>query len=846
MKTQISCEQFIYSKYTKKKYSSYDVVAKSPGIADNETISIRKLFDGCRPRSTNIENYGTAFAVSPISEDFVALLRLARSNEEELGRGYYINEHYIILNSQEIKNAQSRLWLWLKSIPNPSSIHEYTELKDSLSLDSSWLNSKIKSARQGLLSSNPKYFKETVITSAYYLLHANPVSIISSKQIFDDWTWFTALSILLPTSKASKTRVYIGGSYAGDWSADLRILERSPPVAESKLINLYSSANDILSREQITKGYAKLGWRCLESEDIKLFNELVGSAEKVDISPPPINLKTHLDELLWKATLPKVGLRLASRELGKSGNEETIPELHWLWCNSEKSFSNEDVEEFLPVLIKYLVNKWNTVEFQVLGRILSRMENQIGNLAERINLVDESEKTLQNMLNRWITIIPELSELENSFYAFLLQKLAQRRAESAIDILVQWIPSLRKKHIWCYFPRIINGISKQGTISTESSWKLIITLLSKIIYSKDIKEYYLTLKETPLPVEFSPVKEFFARLSRNPEGNTASYSKSLSEFTLLARQSNTLPNLIKTIVPVLLYAKKANAFTAFVFDVCSSDSKAFSKSGLELGQLDELQIWVLSSKDTSLIATFLFVLSRTGNKLLSREMLTYVLHDDVGFNEVVNIMQARLGAEQNDLGISINLLENLTSGGEQLSLFLGYAVSIQYHNIQPGVFEKIYLLLDEVGSLADVSSRIKDSLLNRFQSFSEWGIYRKILEHQIRTAIYQKNFNKSRPLLSRLEAITPHLGISHFQYAESKFMAKTIISYFDSLSDKRKTDLISWLLTSPLKDQPKLAPSNSQPLTSRWIINEPFWFVDDIVVRLSLYNKVMNTITKRI
>ena len=70
--------------------------------------------------------------------------------------------------------------------------------------------------------------------------------------------------------------------------------------------------------------------------------------------------------------------------------------------------------------------------------------------------------------------------------------------------------------------------------------------------------------------------------------------------------------------------------------------------------------------------------------------------------------------------------------------------------------------------------------------------------------------------------------------------AEVITSYFRSLSAEKKQNLINWLLREPLSQIPTLELSPSQPLTSYVLSLKPSMFVEDLTLRISLYEEAIH------
>ena len=283
MTDQIRCEQFIHSKFIDQKYASFEIVATSPGITIDEAKLIRNIFEDCFPQSADIETFKTAYAVAPIADNRVALLRLARSKAKQIDRDYFLDEHYVILKYATLKNADTKLWFWLNSIPGPISISKFEQLPDSISINESILNIQKQQARENLANRSVGYFRETLLSSTYYLLNSQSVALVFDDSSFDERTWLVGLSILLPTSYTINLRLFLGSQPPASWKANLSLSSSIPQLSMSCILNPLVNTINILSLAEMQNGYSSLSWRCLEVHDSQLFKELTDKAENVQI-----------------------------------------------------------------------------------------------------------------------------------------------------------------------------------------------------------------------------------------------------------------------------------------------------------------------------------------------------------------------------------------------------------------------------------------------------------------------------------------------------------------------------------------------------------------------------------
>ena len=255
MKPEINCKQFIYSKYTGVKGASYQTVAGSDGIEKSRVISIRKIFDGCRPSSTSIETFQQSFITSTISNNEIALLHLTRSREKEYGRSYFLQEHYVILEKEDLRKTGTKSWFWLHSLPDLGPIYKYENLSNVLSLSQIRVNSQFESAVKNLSNDSDPLFQASVISSVYYLLYSKSVSFVSSDRAFDIWVWLTAVNILLPTLFSACLRLFVGDEVPRGWNSDLSVSFNSDSVlpANSRVINPFLEPKTLLSLKDLTQ-----------------------------------------------------------------------------------------------------------------------------------------------------------------------------------------------------------------------------------------------------------------------------------------------------------------------------------------------------------------------------------------------------------------------------------------------------------------------------------------------------------------------------------------------------------------------------------------------------------------
>ena len=72
-------KQFIQAKFSNVIRPSYGVVAKSSNITDNDIRIVLQTFSGSQPSATEIPEFSGAWLISPIDDEYVAILRQERS-----------------------------------------------------------------------------------------------------------------------------------------------------------------------------------------------------------------------------------------------------------------------------------------------------------------------------------------------------------------------------------------------------------------------------------------------------------------------------------------------------------------------------------------------------------------------------------------------------------------------------------------------------------------------------------------------------------------------------------------------------------------------------------------------
>ena len=840
MSYQIHCEQFVYGKLVGIRGSRYELIASSSGITPDDTLKIYKGFNGYRPSATAIASFQKAYAIKVLADGQIALLRLARSKEKELGRGYFLQERYVILSSDDVRNKKIKLWLWLLGIPSdPPSFAEYGELSDHISLNEHKINTLLSKAIKHV--SKDESFQRSIITTLYYILHSRPITISLHKKAFEDyWTWLTALSVLMPDSQVAETELYVGSSIPHNCKVDVSVVEGKSNQGDVRYQNLSNRSGNMLTLDQVEKGYTRLSWRCLETDDVQLLNELIATVKGANIHALPATPTTPYDVLLWMVAMPEVGLRLAWNELNK--DELSMDDLQWLWRNSIERFTTDCAKTFFPILVERTLNDWGETDFLSLRKLINRMPNVIA----KTNIDNE---LVPGFLERWISYTMVFASHESNWFASLLEQLAIADPTSTIILLIKWIGKAGRDNVFDNVSRVIQQIHRDS-IKSKHYWEFVLALINKVRHTTDLSSLHEILclisqeEKQPLVRLIKMIYDDGTNHNRRHR-----YEIALQDVIRSAEEAGESVKEIASALFFLIFLtenKEMLVALAIVISQIESDFHTRSSALIEEVIQSVENEWIFKSDNNELIASFIFIIGKLGHPEFSRNILTSLLCEDPEkFSRIAKHMQFMLRAKRDDLTISLEQMSNLPSL-EQLNLLVEYILSTQRLPSVPSELNRLRYLLIEVPSLAtSVSSENQAQLISVLENLGEWHISQRILEHQVRSALLRRNFARSYKIFERLRKCVEAMGIERIKYKTSLLKANSIISYWRALSKEQKEKFLSWLLNEPLSKAPEIEHKYLFLITSAILEKNRQWLSDDPVVRLCLFDEAIRIVRQR-
>jgi hypothetical protein len=483
MSYQIRCKQFVYGKLVGVRGARYELIAKSSEITPSDAFEVYKDFNGYRPSATAIASFQNAYVIRRLQNGQIVLLSLARSNEKELGRGYFLQEHYVILSPDDIRIGKVKQWLWLLGLPSTStSFTEYIEMPNYILLNTREIQEQLNQAIEHLSTNDD--FRRSVITALHYILHSRQIAVSLNKEISNNWTWLTALSLLMPNTKVAEMELYIGQSLPQRCKADISIVAEKTIDSSIYYLNFSSLFDNLLALDQVKKSYTNLSWRCLETNDLQLLNELITTVGNVDVRVLPTTQTTPLDVSLWVSAIPTVGLQLAWKELRK--DRLSIDDLQWLWRNSVENFTVDDIKAFFPILVNCTINDWENVDFVSLRKLMKSMPSVISEIS-----IDN--KVVPTFLEKWMSCVTAFTSSESDWFVSLLGHFVKIDPMYSVILLTKWINKAETDNLLGDVLNIVRLIPQRSVLD-RYYWDLVLSLSKKVKNQTDLLPFHEILQ----------------------------------------------------------------------------------------------------------------------------------------------------------------------------------------------------------------------------------------------------------------------------------------------------------------------------------------------------------------
>lgn len=837
MNYKIRCEQFVYGKLVGVRGAGYELIARSPGITPKEAFAIYKEFNDYRPTATSsIAVLKPTYIVQRL-ENRMVFLRLARSNEKEPGRGYFLQERYIVLDLADVLNSKVKPWLWRLGIPAtvPSFTTRDDSLPDYLLLDRQRVHEHINQAIS-LLTRNGG-FQCNVIVSLNHVLRSRPISVPLHEDEAYRWSFLTAISLLTPNWKIPDITLYMGKILPQNCKVDISVVDKKTGATSTNAFLDSSNLSIALqSLEQIRKSYTNLTWRCLKANDLQLLNELIATVENADVQALPATPTTPLDVLLWTLTMPTVGLQLARREYTK--DDTSIEDWHWLWRKSINSFTTIDIRQIFSALVRYTIDDWGEADFVSWRRLIEQKP-------EAISEIKIDNEILPRFLELWLSFTTTFTGSETNWFISLMEDLVKFTPKYSVSLLVRWIHKANIENLFSGTLKVLQAISDYSMLD-EYYWDLFLSLGNRVESQDQLFSFSTILKAITAHEEIKPLSEFVNSLCNDE--NSSPKIELTSSLNVMFHSVNEATYHIGEIIDVLLIlsllSRKKDAIIILANIVRENEQRPYNQSSRLTKMLDSvLNGWILPSRDHRLLEAFIFLLGKLERYPANsqRILLSILRKNENLFFAVVGFMQEQLQVQREDVQIFLSDLSDLPKA-EQLHLFVVYIVSTQSLPYTKQDIQTLENLLGSVVSLEGIiNKRYQNDLLNIFSNASNSHICQRILEHQIRSALLTGNVKLSLEKCKQLQHVySMPLGLTNLT---NRFWANSAKRYFSALSDQQKKDFLDWLLKAPLDAPPNMERKISFFLTSA-ILEQ--WLSSDPVIRLTLFREAIHIVNSQL
>lgn len=820
MADRILCQQFVYSKFAgASRSASYMTIARSSKITDVDIKKIRNTFNGCRPDSTELSVYKTSYAVSPVGDSDLALLRLDVIEDSESGNKFVLYERYVVVGKEQLREKNLKPWQMLKVIPAPEVIRENKLLEDFTGME------KGSFTMPSYFDDQKKYLANHLFNSLYCLLNSYQVQISFSSDSID-WDWVVLLDMLAPKVCTVGVRLFLGSSKIKDWSPDLDVRFN---VRSGQEVNFVAPLN--VDLKDLGNGYTNFLWRCFESKENKLLVETLVWAETLDFKTFS-NKKSSYD-ILIKREIPS-GLRLELTRVEFAHGNSSVKDLYWLWRNAD--FDLNDIQKFLPVLLLETLDQWSENDFLILNKY-------IGLFSPKhifIILVDEKITNVvrNSFLVKWGQSVENLSPLDIFVWVDLLSYLADKDPEVVFGSLIQFLKFIGLKNF-----KDVRKIFKSFPESTRLQfspyfWVFAFWLFSRVKQVEDIEGCIEILSVAKVFKESSVLKDFLNYLLGKRIGRTGV----VEEIIEVADYSHVLSAFLPHAINVTLFSGSSDALVFLALSLKDFNIPPVStyKTNYDAFSPDENVLLQCCkgasvSDDERYISAYVFLLTKLWYREYVKDILSDVLMRDVNlFFRVIEFSMRNLGLTAESLLISLPKLQELKME-DRLRLLIVHFISVAQIDksfCKPFLIDR---LLMNVTSLESVESNILEEFLSFLLINKEWSIARRVLELQTRSAILQKNDVDIQSNLRKLLSVVSRERKPSALDTPRKDM---IVSYVRALPVPAQHEFWTWLMCSPLSSTPLLKRAHFQPFTTNLIARHVEWFAVDPYIRYCLFEEL--------
>lgn len=819
---QIQCEQFVYSKFSGASRSApYKTIAKSPEVTESIMIETRKAFNGCRPISTALSSYATSYAVAPINDGKLALLRLDAIKDIESKNSYILYEHYLIINKIWFREKLLKPWELLQHIPGPEQILKEQILQGSVNIPVQNFLPKIANVFKSL-SKSADIYQKSLFTSLFYLLNSQRTLISFRNKPDELWSWVVFLETITPLSIELNLRFFMGLAVPKDWQPNLTITTNYFQLNKDLDINILSDSGQILALDQTKTGYTNFVWRCFACQNENLFSDLLVFAEETaSISGDNVSY-----DIVLKNVIPG-NIRLELARLEFRADNVSTDDLYWLWQNSDLTLV--DIQFFLPVLLTETPNKWSSNDFAILSKYVNHLfPNEI--MACIINS-NVATLTLETLLRRWMQMSSNFLENEKLLIVGVLTYLAKKEPGRAFPMLVDLLPKLELND-YKAIKGVLMAFPNDSNIPKSYFWQLLTWLFNSVKKEDDIKLCLDILLSLNFIDEMSISRKYLEYLithSKDEEGILETNKK----LVLASDQARKLSDFIPAMLNVSLISSFPD--TLLMLALALKNVKLLSIHKFDNDLLPKSALKILSSKDEKNISAYIFILSGLGYKKRAKDTLCNILMDDLYlFQSIASFTQENFPVRPEDFSIFSDVLGTLEKA-EQLRLLIIYCVSTPKIGELQQKLPRINNLLLRVDSISRIEENILEEFLLYLIKNKEWSTACKILEHQIRFEITLKNAKMVREKLKKLFEIISRenkLDIS------TKIRCTMVVNYVKALPRSAQQEFARWLLVLPLSDPPPVRKVRSQFFVAELLPDYEEWMKRNPFIRYYLFEEI--------
>ncbi len=831
MSYQIPCHQFVYGKLIGIRKASYGLIASSKGIEERETFEIYKEFNGFRPNSADIETFSTSYAIRVFKKrQQLVFLRMARSDEKELGRNYFLQERYVVVNLSDLQTSNLTTWLWLLGIPAmPSSFTHYTDnLPNYLRVNKRELQEITNSAKNNLTKN--LRFRNSILITLHHILDGLPIvfEIKEQKKRSLVWTWLAALGFLLPNRQISSSDFFWGKRLPINIYTSVNIVNEK--VNNTKILSI-ALENALLEKQEfhaIHTSYTNLSSRCLETNDLQLINELTDIIETTPLPESPAN---PLDVYLWLSTMPDIGLKLARKTVDEK-DDFFIDDIQWLWRHAFHNLTTSDLKRFLPILLEHTVDNWENLDFKSLRRVLEEKPR----LLLQLKLGDA---ILVAFLGKWILHTNIFSTSETEHFIPLLIRLSKENPEDTINLLLKWVTKTEKSNLLEKTRDVIHNIQDTQLLD-KYYWDIVLILKTQVTNKNQLSVFYDIIKKLTAFLERQHLLQFLNILLLGKNSFSTSTQQDIKNILLALSLSDG-----KSILPYL-----------FFFSLHSNGCElanlaiAISQTDTLIGELSSdnekemikdyyIHLTREKSNDHEFLASFFYILGELNLKDFVKKKMFLMLKTNTNlYKTVVLYMQKSLNCKRGIIETDYKLLNNINNQSEKFQLFCTYIV---HTNTTPYTAQDIKILYDlllNILSIDVLTFQDQQRLLDIFQKENHLPIFHRIIELQVRSAFLHKNQEKSKEKYKELAECVLSMKVKQ----RSSIWANSISKYFRKSKTEEKEDFLNWLLREPINTKPRIERNIAFIATSSVLKNNPEWFIHNPIIRLHLFREAFTII----